>query len=143
MNTAVGGDGGRGGAGFLGSGGNGGSDLNGQVGAGGSGTGGNGGVGGTGGVALGGGLYNLGTTLFSGSPSTLTSNNAIGGLGGNGGAGGAGIGARGETERSATPEDLGASVREGQGGPAAWPAARWGAASTTAAAQRSRVPPGW
>jgi hypothetical protein len=95
MNTAVGGGGGRGGAGFLGRGGNGGSDLNGQVGDGGSGTGGAGGVGGTGATALGGGLYNLGTTFFSGSPSAVTSNNAIGGVGGNGGAGGVGIGARG------------------------------------------------
>ncbi len=92
MNTALGGTGGLGGAGFLGSGGNGGADSGGRAGNGGSGTGGAGNNGGAGGVGLGGGLYNLGTTVFSSHQSILTANSAIGGFGGNGGAGGVGIG---------------------------------------------------
>ena len=72
MNTAFGGAGGQGGSGFLGSGGNGGADMSGKAGDGGSGTGGDGGVGGIGGIALGGGLYNLGTAVFSGKQSNLT-----------------------------------------------------------------------
>jgi hypothetical protein len=123
LNKAIGGAGGAGGGGAIGIGGQGGNALGSSVGPGGSGFGGSGGAGGGGGDGEGGGLFNLeGSVSFTGTPSTISSNQAIGGAGGAGGTGGNGVGGLGGAgssvrgPRLSGPHPGGGTGGQGEGG---------------------------
>ena len=112
---------------------------------GGTGQGGNGGSGGNGGIGLGGGLYSLGVTVFSGNSSSVTSNTVLGGLGGNGGSGGAGLGGRGGNANLADSGGNGGLVQEGMVDTVAWAAGaeRWRYLDNGDGDKLHAVRPGW